>query len=54
LNADVAFKTEFVCFLAFDDEHHRVAIVRPPNLGEAAENAAGLDHIALTYEGWPT
>jgi catechol-2,3-dioxygenase len=51
LNADVAFKNAFICFLSFDDEHHRVAIVQPPDLGEAAGNAAGLDHIAFTYRG---
>lgn len=50
LNADVAFKNAFICFLTFDDEHHRVAIVRPENIAEPAENAAGLDHIAFTYE----
>jgi catechol-2,3-dioxygenase len=50
LNADVAFKNAFICFLAFDDEHHRIAIVQPQNIGEPAENAAGLDHIAFTYK----
>lgn len=51
LNADVAFKNAFICFLSFDDEHHRVAIVQPPELEAAAENTTGLDHIAFTYAG---
>jgi len=51
LNGDIAFKNEFICFLAFDDEHHRVAIAAPPGMNEPAENAAGLDHVAFTYKG---
>jgi catechol-2,3-dioxygenase len=49
LQADIAFKNTFIGFLAFDDEHHRVAIVQPPNVGTPAENMSGLDHIAFTY-----
>jgi catechol-2,3-dioxygenase len=49
LNADIAFKNTFICFLSFDDEHHRIAIVQPPDLAGPAQNTAGLDHIAFTY-----
>jgi catechol-2,3-dioxygenase len=51
LQADIAFKNAFIGFLAFDDEHHRVAIVQPPNVGSPAENLPGLDHVAFTYAG---
>ena len=49
LQADIAFKNGFIGFLAFDDEHHRVAIVQPPDVGEPEQNMSGLDHIAFTY-----
>jgi hypothetical protein len=49
LQADIAFKNGFIGFLAFDDEHHRVAIVQPPDVGSPAENGSGLDHVAFTY-----
>jgi catechol-2,3-dioxygenase len=49
LQADIAFKNAFIGFLAFDDEHHRIAIVQPPNVGSPAENMSGLDHVAFTY-----
>ncbi|MGW5974493.1 VOC family protein [Streptomyces sp. NPDC055186] len=49
LQAEVVFENEFIGFLTFDDEHHRIAVVAPPGLGGPAERAAGLDHIAFTY-----
>lgn len=49
LQAEVVFENEFIGFLTFDDEHHRIAIVRPPDLEGPAGHTAGLDHIAFTY-----
>jgi len=48
LVAEAAFENEFIAFLSYDQEHHRVALV---NLGPDAQEAspgAGLDHIAFT------
>ncbi|MGW1546877.1 VOC family protein [Streptomyces sp. NPDC002346] len=49
LQAEVVFENEFIGFLTFDDEHHRVAIVQPPDLGGPVGHTAGLDHVAFTY-----
>lgn len=49
LEADVVFKNDFIGFLTFDDEHHRVAIVSPPDVDGPAAKASGLDHVAFTY-----
>ncbi|GAB3565296.1 VOC family protein [Amycolatopsis endophytica] len=38
-----------MCFLTFDEEHHRVAIAGVPTLAERPVMAAGLEHIAFTY-----
>ncbi len=39
----------FVTFLTFDEEHHRIAIARMPNLQEKAPNTVGVDHFAFSY-----
>ncbi|TYL55495.1 biphenyl 2,3-dioxygenase [Nocardioides sp. BGMRC 2183] len=49
LQADVVFRNDFIAFLTFDEEHHRIAVVQPPGLGEPVAQRAGLDHIAFTY-----
>ncbi len=37
-------------FLSYDDEHHRIAIAASEDLAERPRRAAGLDHIAFTYD----
>jgi catechol 2,3-dioxygenase-like lactoylglutathione lyase family enzyme len=49
LQADIVFENGFIGFLTFDDEHHRIAIVQPRDVGGPAANASGLDHISFTY-----
>lgn len=49
LNARVALEVPHVSFLTFDDEHHRIAIVKVPRLIEHNPNACGMDHIAFTF-----
>lgn len=41
----------FIAFLTFDDEHHRVAIARFPDLKDRPPNAVGVDHFAFSYAG---
>lgn len=39
-----------LCFLTFDEEHHRIALVEEPGIALAKEGVrASLDHIAFTY-----
>jgi catechol 2,3-dioxygenase-like lactoylglutathione lyase family enzyme len=49
LQARVAFRNEFIAFLTYDDEHHRVAIINAPGSPGADPAAAGVHHIAFTY-----
>jgi catechol-2,3-dioxygenase len=49
LNAEVAFKNPLLCFMTYDEEHHRVAIIAMPGLVERPDNAVGVDHIAFTF-----
>lgn len=49
LEADVSLANDFVSFLTFDDEHHRIAIATLPGLAQRPPMAVGVDHIAFTY-----
>ncbi|XVQ06444.1 VOC family protein [Spirillospora sp. CA-255316] len=49
LEAKVQYGNDLVAFLAFDHEHHRIAMVRLDDCEPRVANAAGLHHIAFTY-----
>ena len=38
-----------LCFIAYDDEHHRIALVGLPDTGPKVPTSAGLHHIAFTF-----
>ncbi|KAF1818776.1 Glyoxalase/Bleomycin resistance protein/Dihydroxybiphenyl dioxygenase [Dissoconium aciculare CBS 342.82] len=50
LGATVVYKNQFIAFLTYDEEHHRIAIIQRPGTGEKVPNTAGLEHIAFTYD----
>jgi catechol 2,3-dioxygenase-like lactoylglutathione lyase family enzyme len=49
LQARVAFRNDFIAFLTYDDEHHRVAVLNAPGSPAPTDGAAGVHHIAYTY-----
>ena len=50
LQAEVTQESDMLCFLTYDDEHHRIALVAIPGLEERGEvRRVGMDHIAFTY-----
>jgi catechol 2,3-dioxygenase-like lactoylglutathione lyase family enzyme len=49
LNADIQFENEMMCFMAYDEEHHRVAIAGLPGTTPKDPAAAGLFHFAFTF-----
>ena len=52
LDAEVIWQNDGLCFLSYDDEHHRIAIAAPPGVaGPVDKSIAGLHHVAFTYEG---
>lgn len=52
LDAEVIWQNDGLCFLSYDDEHHRIAIAAPPGVaGPVDKSVAGLHHVAFTYEG---
>jgi catechol-2,3-dioxygenase len=58
--AKIQHENEFLAFMTFDEEHHRLVIFEDPATVAKPENAAGVDHVAyglasfgdlvLTYE----
>lgn len=53
LGATRVFENDFIAFLSYDEEHHRVAIINQPGTDTtprpATATASGLHHVAFTY-----
>ena len=49
LNMHVVTRHDFICFLTYDDEHHRLAIVNIAGLHAPDNKAWGLAHVAYTF-----
>lgn len=51
LEAITVYEGHGLCFMTFDDEHHRIALVQPPGQLEKRNPAAcGMHHTAYTFE----
>jgi len=50
LSAKPMFENDVVCFLTYDEEHHRVMIGRNPNATPRDPKAAGVVHFAYAVE----
>jgi catechol 2,3-dioxygenase-like lactoylglutathione lyase family enzyme len=50
LDARVVYENEFIAFLTFDEEHHRLAIMQIPGLSERTPMTVGMAHSAYTFE----
>jgi len=50
LNARVAYESEQLCFLRYDDEHHRIGLIRNDELQPAPAGPTRMvHHVAFTY-----
>ena len=49
LGADIVHSNGMLAFLTYDDEHHRIAFISMPGLGEQSPGAAGTDHVAYNH-----
>lgn len=49
LNARIAYDNGQICFLTYDDEHHRLAIINVPGLHAPDAECWGLAHVAYSY-----
>lgn len=49
LNAQVAIENEQLCFLRYDEEHHRIGLIQAPDVQPASGLRTGVHHCAFTY-----
>lgn len=49
LQATVTVEDSMLCFISYDDEHHRIALISVPELPPRRGPQAGLHHMAFTY-----
>ncbi|KAJ3548969.1 hypothetical protein NM208_g564 [Fusarium decemcellulare] len=50
LGAHAVYENDFLSFLTYDEEHHRIAIAHVPGTSEKIRSSAGLEHIAFTFD----
>jgi catechol-2,3-dioxygenase len=50
LGAEITHENGSLAFLRYDEEHHRVAIIAVPGTGPRERTAAGLEHVAFSYD----
>lgn len=53
LNAQVSVENEQLCFLRYDEEHHRIGLIRADGLAPMKEQQASVHHYAFTYHNLP-
>jgi catechol 2,3-dioxygenase-like lactoylglutathione lyase family enzyme len=49
LNGHVQYENPNVCFLTYDEEHHRIGIVQIPGITDETSAGPGLEHISFAY-----
>lgn len=50
LGAQSVHENDFISFLSYDDEHHRIAIIGMPSIKPKDKDSCGLEHIAFTFD----
>jgi catechol-2,3-dioxygenase len=48
--ADTVFANEQATFMAFDEEHHRLAIINMPHLADGSPSESAIDHVAFSFD----
>lgn len=49
LDAEYVHKDAMAAFMTYDDEHHRLAVVRVPGMVERPPGTVGVEHVAFTF-----
>jgi catechol-2,3-dioxygenase len=50
LGAHIVYQNPYLCFITYDSEHHRVAIVSIPEISAKVRSSCGLEHFAFTFD----
>jgi len=49
LGGTITYGNNFLCFITYDEEHHRIALIGVPGTGPKQPTSSGLEHIAFTF-----
>ncbi|KAK5162730.1 uncharacterized protein LTR77_011213 [Saxophila tyrrhenica] len=49
LGGSITYGNDFLCFITYDEEHHRIALLNIPGTGKKQPTSSGLEHIAFTF-----
>lgn len=50
LGGTITYGNDFLAFITYDHEHHRIAILNVPGTGPKDPKSSGLEHIAFTFQ----
>jgi catechol-2,3-dioxygenase len=50
LGGHTTHENDFISFITYDDEHHRIAILAAPSTTPKVPGSAGLEHIAFAFD----
>jgi catechol-2,3-dioxygenase len=49
-DAEIVFASDEATFMAFDAEHHRLAIINQPQLTDGSRTHSAIDHVAFSFD----
>jgi catechol-2,3-dioxygenase len=49
LGAHASYENDYISFMTYDEEHHRIALIQVPGTAPKNQQTCGLEHIAFTY-----
>lgn len=49
LGGKIVHANDFIAFITYDQEHHRIALLNVPGTGPKQPKSSGLEHIAFTF-----
>ena len=49
LGGRVAHQNDWIAFITYDEEHHRIALIQVAGTGPKASTSCGLEHMAYSY-----
>jgi catechol 2,3-dioxygenase-like lactoylglutathione lyase family enzyme len=50
LEGEAMYENPMIGFVTYDQEHHRVAVLALPGVGDHVDMTCGLHHVAFTYD----
>ena len=50
LEGEALYETPNIGFVTYDNEHHRIAVLAMPGVGDHVDMTCGVHHVAFTYE----